>query len=148
MVTAKIRDILRTKGSAVYTIDPQKTVFDALQMMDNHGIGAVLVLEGDRPAGILSERDYARKVALKGKSSRNMTVQEIMSTTITTVTPENSVVEAMSIMTDKRIRHLPVIEGGRIVGMISIGDLVRRVIDEQREHIRHLENYITGQYMA
>jgi CBS domain-containing protein len=120
------------------------TVYDALKLMAEKNLGAVLVMEGDRLAGILSERDYARKVILHGKSSRDTLVREIMSERVVCVVPEQPAEECMALMTDKRVRHLPVLEGDQVIGVISIGDVVKAIISEQEFMIEQLEHYITG----
>lgn len=139
-----VREVLNSKGHDVWTISPDASVFDALEVMANRGVGALIVLEKDAVAGIISERDYARSVELRGKSSRETPVREIMTRKVAYVRPENSIEEAMSLMTHKRIRHLPVIEGGRLIGVISIGDVVKAIISEQQFVIQQLETYITG----
>jgi len=140
-----VNQILQTKGNQVYTVLPEATVFEALQIMADKNIGSLVVIQDEKVAGILSERDYARKIVLQGKSSRETHVQEIMTREVKTVDPETSVTKCMELMTDKRIRHLPVLDGGRLVGIISIGDVVKSIINEQENIIHHLEGYITGQ---
>lgn len=142
MITA--RDILRAKGPQVWSISPDATVFSALELMAEKNIGALVVLDGESLAGIFSERDYARKVILKGKASKETSVREIMTSEVTTVRPSQSVDECMALMTDKRVRHLPVFEGDKLVGLISIGDVVKAVISEREFTIKQLESYITG----
>ena len=137
-------DILRFKGRTVHSVRPTDTVLSALGIMAEHDIGAVLVLDGEQLVGILSERDYARKVALAGLSSRDAPVSAIMTQELVSVAPQRSVDECMTLMTEHRVRHLPVMEGRRVVGMISIGDLVKATIDEQAFTIRELKNYIAG----
>ena len=144
----KVSEILKDKGKAIVSVDPGATVFEALSLMAERNTGAVLVMSEGRLEGLLSERDYARKVVLRGRNSRETHVREIMSRELIIVHPEDSVMESLAIMTEKRIRHLPVMEGSQVVGLISIGDLVKRVIDEQHFMIKHLENYISGSYMA
>jgi CBS domain-containing protein len=139
-----VRDLLRVKGHAVYTISPTATVFEALQVMAEKDIGALVVVEGGRPVGILSERDYARKVVLKGKTSRETPVSEIMTEKVFYVRPGQTVNECMSLMTNRRIRHLPVMDDDHLAGLISIGDVVKAIISEQEFMITQLENYITG----
>jgi len=119
-------------------------VFDALQLMADKNVGALLVLDGEKIAGIFSERDYARKIILKGKASKDTPVAEIMTAEVTTLRPEQSVEECMGLMTDKRIRHLPVLDGEKLVGLISIGDVVKAIISEREFIIKQLESYITG----
>ncbi|MCF7669011.1 MAG: CBS domain-containing protein [Verrucomicrobia bacterium] len=144
--TGTINDILNHKGRHVSTISPDATVFEAIKLFNDKNIGALLVMEADRPVGIISERDYARKVLLKGKASPQTKVREIMFSPVIYVRPSNTVEEAMLLMTDKRIRHLPVMEEGKVAGVVSIGDLVNWVISTQERTISHLENYITGRY--
>lgn len=137
-----VRQLLQGKGGAVHSIAPGARVFEALQLMADKDIGALLVMEGGRLAGIMSERDYARKVILAGKSSHDMAVREIMTERVVTVQPSQTVEECMALMTERRIRHLPVMEGDKLVGLLSIGDLVKAVIAEQAQTIRQLESYI------
>lgn len=144
--TTKIRAILEAKGGAVYSIHPKATVYDAIAMMAEKGVGALLVMEGDRLAGIVSERDYTRRVILKGRSSREALAEEIMTRDVVTASPDITVAEGMRLMTDHHIRHLPLVEGGKVVGVVSIGDLVKAIISEQQETIAHLTNYIAGSY--
>jgi CBS domain-containing protein len=139
-----VRGILRTKGTDVWSVRPEATMYDALCLMAEKNIGAVLVMEGDQFLGILSERDYARKVDLLGKKASDTKVQSIMTERVVCVRPEETVEECMALMTDKRVRHLPVIEGSRVIGLISIGDVVKAIISEQEFIIEQLENYITG----
>jgi CBS domain-containing protein len=144
--TAKIGSLLGAKGGEVYSISPSATVFEAIALMAEKGVGALLVMDGGRLAGIVSERDYTRKVILKGRSSREERVDEIMTRDVATCSPEHSVEEAMRLMTDKRIRHLPVVDAAQVVGVVSIGDLVKWTISAQEETIAHLTNYIAGSY--
>lgn len=137
-------DILRHKGRSVHSVRPTDTVLTALSTMAEHDVGAVLVVEGGEIVGVLSERDYARKVALVGRSSRDSPVSAIMTTEVVSVTPQRSVEECMALMTERRVRHLPVIENRRVVGVISIGDLVKAMIDEQAFTIRELKSYIAS----
>jgi CBS domain-containing protein len=137
-----VRQLLQAKGRIVHTIAPDARVFDALKLMAEKDVGALVVTEGDQLAGIISERDYARKVILLGKSSQDIPVRDIMTGKVITVGPDQTVEECMAIMTGKRIRHLPVTEGERLVGVLSIGDLVKEVIAEQEQTIRQLESYI------
>jgi CBS domain-containing protein len=139
-----VRQLLDEKGRQVFSLEPADTVFDAIAMMAERGVGALLVLEGPKLVGIVSERDYARKVILQGKRSQDTAVREIMTTKVICVPPERTVEECMALMTERRIRHLPVIEGGEVVGVISIGDVVRAVISEKEFTIRQLEKYITS----
>lgn len=139
-----IKDVLRDKGRAVWTIDAGASVLDALRLMADKEIGALMVMEEDRLAGVMSERDYARKVVLHGKSSKDTPVGEIMTRKVLYVRPEQTVEECMALMTDKHIRHMPVLDGDLMVGIVSIGDIVKSVISEQQFLISHLENYIRG----
>lgn len=138
-----IRQILGKKP-AVYSIGPQATVYDALLVMAERNVGALVVLQEGQLAGIFSERDYARKVALLGKRSRDTPVIEIMTSKVVTIDPDRTAGECMALMTEKRFRHVPVMEGGKLVGVISIGDVVRAVVEEQQFTIKQLENYITS----
>jgi CBS domain-containing protein len=142
MTTA--HDILRFKGQTVHAVRPDDTVLAALGVMAQHDIGAVLVLEGDQVAGILTERDYARKVALAGRASKDSPVRAIMTIDVVCVSPSHTVENCMGVMTERRVRHLPVVEGGRVIGLVSIGDLVKATIDEQEFTINQLKNYIAG----
>ncbi|HEY66629.1 MAG TPA: CBS domain-containing protein [Caldilineae bacterium] len=139
-----VKDILNVKGRDVWSVSPDATVYEALQLMADKNIGAVLVVEEGEVVGILSERDYARKVILKGRSSLNTPVKEIMTSKVYYVSPEQTIEECMTLMTEKRIRHLPVLEDGRLVGIISIGDVVKAIISDQQVTIQQLENYILG----
>jgi CBS domain-containing protein len=139
-----VRHLLQSKGSSVVSVSPKASVLDAIKLMAEKGIGALVVMDGTKLAGIVTERDYARKVILKDKSSHNTPVSDIMSDKVCTAALEDSVDKCMNTMTDRRIRHLPVVSGGKVVGMISIGDLVKAVIADQQEAIEQLEHYITG----
>ncbi len=141
-----VRDLLERKPGPVATISPKSTVFAALELMAERDVGALVVVAGDRVVGIFSERDYARKVILSGKSSKTECVQELMSSRVYFVRPETSVEDCMALMTEKRIRHLPVMEKDRLVGIVSIGDAVNDVIHRQKHEIRDLERFITGGY--
>ena len=143
-----VRSILKNKGNQVWSLSPEATVYDAIALMAEKGVGALLVLDRGKLAGIISERDYARKVILKGHASKEMQVQEIMTRSIVTVTAENTVAECMRVMTDHRVRHLPVFDGETLAGVISIGDVVRAIISAQADTIRQLSSYITGDYPA
>lgn len=136
--------LLQKKGRQVWSVPPDATVFDALRLMADKGIGAVLVMDGERVVGILSERDYARKVALEGRTSRETPVREIMTPRVVYARADQTVEEAMAIMTEKRVRHLPVFQGDRLVGIVSIGDLVKEIISDQQFMIDQLINYITS----
>ena len=137
-----IRQLLESKSNELCKIGPDACVFDAIKLMAEKDIGALLVVEGEKLVGILSERDYARKVILHGKSSHDLQVREIMTSKVIAVQPGQTVEECMALMTEKRIRHLPVTEGERLIGVLSIGDLVKEVIAEQRQTIEQLESYI------
>ena len=137
-----IRDILREKGATVRSIDPNVTVFDALKLMADYGIGALLVLQNAKPVGLFSERDYARKLALRGLRSRETPVSAVMSSPVITISPDASVQEGMQMMTAKFVRHLPVVDPSGVLGMVSIGDLVKAVIYDQQTLIEQLESYI------
>lgn len=141
-----VRQILEAKGYDVWSVQPETTIYEALQLLADRGIGAVLVLEDQALVGIFSERDYARKVVLQGKSSRTTPVREAMTDRVIYVRPDQSVEECMALMTGHRIRHLPVVEENRVVGVISIGDVVKSVISQQANTIHHLETYITEGY--
>ena len=140
----KVKDILETKGNDVWFIEPSALVFDAMKLMADKGIGALLVMEGSRLVGIISERDYARKIILQGRSSRSTDVREIMTSRVVYTEPERNIEECMALMTEKRIRHLPVMEKGQVCGVISIGDLVKAIIAEQKFIIEQLERYISS----
>ena len=140
----QVRHLLEIKGRAVYTIAPEAPVLDAIRSMAERSIGALLVMRGDELAGIVSERDYARQVILKGRSSKDTPVAEIMTAAPITVHPGASVDDCMRLCTDQRVRNLPVVENGRVVGLVSIGDLVKAVIDDQAVEIDHLQRYIAG----
>ena len=139
-----VQQILRHKGNTFWSVTPDTMVYDALRLMAEKDVGALLVLEAGRLAGIMSERDYARKVALQGKSSLATPVKEIMTRRVVCVRPDQTVEECMAVVTEKRIRHLPVLVDDEVVGVVSIGDLVKATIDEKDFMIKQLENYITG----
>ena len=143
-----VRSLLRNKSRAIWSIGPEETVFRAIEIMSEKQIGCLVVLIGGQLAGIVSERDYARKVILMGRGSAQTRVREIMTTPALFVTPGKTVAESMRLMTERRIRHLPVLEGDNLVGMLSIGDLVNWVIASQQQTIKHLHNYIAGNYPA
>jgi CBS domain-containing protein len=139
-----VRHIIEGKSREVWSVSPETTVLDALTLMAEKNIGALTVLEGDALVGIFSERDYARKVILKGKSSRDLRVREIMTSSVVSAGPDQSVGEVMKIMTDGHFRHVPVVDGGKLAGIISIGDVVKEIIADQRSTIDQLSGYITG----
>jgi CBS domain-containing protein len=139
-----VKHLLEGKGTAIYAIAPDKPVLEAIRIMADKYIGALLVMEGVNLHGIVSERDYARKVILKGRSSKDTPVRDIMSSPVLTVSPHDSVGHCMKLVTDKRVRHLPVVENGKVVGMLSIGDLVKAVIEDQAEELEHMQRYIAG----
>ena len=144
MITVK--DILDLKGRTAWTIGPDAKVLEALELMAKKGVGALIVVEGDDIAGIMSERDYARKVMLMGRQSQDTPVRDIMTKEVYGVHDDTTAEECMALMTDKHIRHLPVCKDGRLAGVISIGDVVKAVITDQKVKIENLENYIMGKY--
>jgi CBS domain-containing protein len=148
MIPVPISSILRHKGNGVWSIAPDASVYQAISIMAEKGIGALPVIADGQLIGILSERDYARKVVLQSRSSKDTLVSEIMTTPVVSVPPSNTVEDCMRTMTLQRIRHLPVVDEGRILGIVSIGDLVRKVISTQGEIIQHLEEYISGRPCA
>ena len=137
-----LKQLIDAKGGQVWSIRPDAKVFEALQLMAQKDVGALLVMDGTRLAGIMSERDYARKVILQGKSSQDMAVRDIMTADVVKVDPSRTVEECMGLMTQRRVRHLPVCEGDKLIGLVSIGDLVKEVIAEQEQTIKQLESYI------
>jgi CBS domain-containing protein len=138
----KVSEILKVKGSHIYSVTGDLTVYDAIKVMGEKNIGAIVVMEGEKLQGILSERDYARKIVLRGKSSHTTLVKEIMTGEVITITPEDNIEKCMEVMSHKHIRHLPVMDGNRVAGMISIGDVVNAIIESQKETIEHLKKYI------
>ena len=139
-----VRDILAVKGREVWSVEPEASVFEALTRMAEKGVGALVVLDGEKIAGIISERDYARKVILLGRASPTTKVREIMTSHVAYTHLQQSIEECMAIMTDKRLRHLPVLEEGKLIGLVSIGDLVKSIIADQKFIIEQLERYITS----
>jgi CBS domain-containing protein len=139
-----VSSILRDKGHQVWSVSPDESVFQALSLMADKGIGALVVIAGQTVVGIISERDYARKVVLQGKSSKDTPVSDIMTSPVLSVSPDHTVDDCMRIVTTNRIRHLPVVQGEKVVGVVSIGDLVQRVISTQGETIQYLHEYIVG----
>ena len=139
-----VKNVLNTKNNDIWSIAPDTFVYDALKLLAEKNIGALLVMHKEKVVGIFSERDYARKIVLKGESSRTTTVKDVMTSGVITVTPEQSIDECMALMTDKHVRHLPVIEKGNLIGLISIGDVVKAIISDHEYTIKQLENYITG----
>jgi CBS domain-containing protein len=137
-----VKHVLKVKGNDVFATTMDATVFDAIKVMSDKEIGALLVIEADKLVGIISERDYTRKVILKGRSSKETAVKEIMSAPVIYTTPDESIETCMAVMTSKRIRHLPVIEDGKVIGVVSIGDLVKTIIAQQKTWIRELENHV------
>jgi CBS domain-containing protein len=137
-----VKHILKTKGYDVYSTTMDATVFDAIKLMSDRGVGALLVIESGKLVGIISERDYTRKVILKGKSSKETPVKEIMTAPVIYTTADEPIDTCMAVMTDRRIRHLPVLEDGKVTGLISIGDLVKAIIAEQKNWIRELESHV------
>ena len=139
-----VQHVLEAKDGDVISIEGGLSVFDAIKLMADRAVGSLLVMDIGKLVGIVTERDYARKVILKGRSSETTSVEEIMTTEVLTATAEQTVNECMTLMTEKRIRHLPIVEDGKVIGIISIGDLVQAIISDQREEIEQLENYISG----
>ena len=139
-----VQHLLDAKDGEIISITPDASVLDAIRTMADRAIGSLLVMEGDQLKGIVTERDYARKVIVKGRSSESTQVSEIMTADVFTASPEDTVNHCMNVMTEKKIRHLPVASDGKVVGMISIGDLVQAIIEDQKEEIEHLEHYISG----
>jgi CBS domain-containing protein len=139
-----VKHLLDTKGRYIISITPDASVFDAIRLMADRSVGSLLVMQDDKLLGIVTERDYARKVIIKGRSSKSTTVRDIMTTDLVTTSADQTVNQCMGQMTDRRIRHLPVIEDTKVVGLISIGDIVQAVIADQQEEIAHLEQYITS----
>ncbi len=135
-------DILQSKGRGVWSIDPESSVFDALRLMAEKDIGAVLVMRGEKPVGIVSERDYARKIVLEGKTSKDARVEDVMVRRVLCAPPDRTIEECLALMTDKRARHLPIVEKKHVIGMVSIGDLVKAIIAEQKFEIERLQQYI------
>ena len=140
----RVRDLLREKDTDMWSVAPDDTVYDAIKLMADKNIGAVLVLDGGRLVGLLSERDYARKITLENRRSRGTAVRDVMTTHVAYAEPSETLEECMALMTDKRFRHLPVMEDDTLIGVLSIGDLVKAVIAEQRFLIKQLEHYISG----
>ncbi len=139
-----VRHLLASKPTTLFSIAPDDPVLEAVRAMAEHGVGALLVMSAGTLAGIVSERDYARKVVLRGRASADTPVAQIMSSPVLTVSPETTVQQCMVLMTERRIRHLPVVDNGRVIGVVSIGDLVKSLIEEQRRTIEQLESYIHG----
>jgi CBS domain-containing protein len=144
MIMTTVRSVLQAKENNIWSIAPDAFVFDALKIMADKNIGALLVMQKEKVVGIFSERDYARKIALKGESSHTTAVKDVMTSGVLSVTPEQSIDECMTLMTNKHIRHLPVQENGHLIGLVSIGDVVKAIISEHEYTIKQLENYITG----
>ena len=140
----KVRNILQTKGNAIYSVEPDMMVYRAIELMCEKNIGGLLIVDNGKLVGIFTERDYARKLILKGKSSKDTPIKDLMTSNLVTVSPETSIDDCMRVMTGRKIRHLPVLDNGNLVGVISIGDVVHYVIEEQKSIIEHLEHYITG----
>lgn len=139
-----VKDVLRTKGGVVWSVRPDNTVYEALELMATKDVGALLVLEGQRLVGIFSERDYARQVILKGKASKDTAVRDVMTARVMYARPEHTLEDCMALMTDKHVRHLPVLEEGALIGLVSIGDVVKAVISEKQFLIEQLQNYISS----
>lgn len=143
-MASTVRQMLQAKGSQVFSVNPQTSVYEALEVMSKRDIGALLVMNGSQLAGIFSERDYARKIILMGRVSRETPVDEVMTREVVGIAPTASVDDCMNLMTQHRVRHLPVLQGGEVLGMISIGDVVKAIISEQQFRIGQLEEYISG----
>ncbi|WP_374402025.1 CBS domain-containing protein [Niveibacterium sp.] len=144
-MTITVRQMLQAKGDKVFTVSPDQSVLHALELMAKNDVGSVLVTEGERLAGIFTERDYARKVVLKGRTSSESTIGELMTCNVLTVSPTQTIDDCMAIMTNNRIRHLPVVEKGQLIGIVTIGDAVKAVIEEQQRTISQLSSYISGE---
>ncbi len=140
-----VKEILDTKGYDIWSVGPETVIYDAVNLMSKREVGALLVLENEKLAGMVTERDYARKVILEGKSSKDFPVKEIMTRRVLCVKPERTVEECMALMTDKRVRHLPIVENKHVIGIVSIGDLVKAIVAEQKFLIDQLQHYITGE---
>ncbi|MDP3468990.1 MAG: CBS domain-containing protein [Daejeonella sp.] len=140
----RVSNIFQTKSNSIYFVNPDASVLDALQIMMDKNISALLVMEGPELKGIFTERDYARKIILQGKSSKETKIKDVMTAKLEVINLNSSIDQCMQIMTDKHIRHLPVIDNGKVTGMISIGDLVKFVIEDQKQTIEQLQNYISG----
>ena len=145
-IMGKVRNILHNKGNAVYSVEPDMMVYRAIELMCEKNIGGLLIVENGKLVGIFTERDYARKLILKGKSSKDTPIKDLMTSNLVTVSPETSIDDCMRVMTGRKIRHLPVLDKGNLVGIISIGDVVHFIIEEQKSIIEHLEHYITGHH--
>ena len=143
---ATVEKLLQVKGNKTWTITPQATVYAAVQLMSDKNVGALMVMEARKPVGIFTERDYARKLILKGKSSKTTTVRELMTVEVLYVEPRNSIEDCMQLMTNKRVRHLPVLTEGELIGIVTIGDVVKQIISDQESTIAQLEKYIQGGY--
>ncbi len=141
-----IKELLKKKSGDIWSISPETSVYQALELMAQKEVGALLVIENDKLVGIFSERDYARKIILKGKASKDTAVGELMTTSVYYVTPDNTLEEAMALMTSKHIRHLPIMNQGKLVSIVTLGDVVKKIISEQKLTIDELENYVTGGY--
>jgi signal-transduction protein with cAMP-binding, CBS, and nucleotidyltransferase domain len=144
----RVVDILRAKGAQIYSIRSDVSVYEAVRAMVSHNVGSLLVLDDDEVKGIVTERDYLREIVLKGRTSKTTLVGEIMTTEVVAIEPNLMIEECMAVMTERRIRHLPVVENGALVGLISIGDLVKQIASDREVEIRYLTDYITGKYPA
>jgi len=146
IITDTVSAVLNHKGAQIWSIPPEMMVFDAIQLMADKNVGALLVMSGDKLLGVISERDYTRKVALKGKSSKQTPVKEILSSSVITASPAHTIEDCMRLMTENRVRHLPILDSDKVAGIVSIGDLVNWIISAQSVAIDQLENYISGRY--
>ena len=144
-MSTTVKQILEGKGNAIFSLKPSDTVLEALQCMQANDVGGILIMEADDLRGIFTERDYARKVTLQGHASKDLKVADVMTTNVLTISPSQTIDDVMCMMTENRIRHLPVVERGKLVGIITIGDAVKAVIAEQQATIQHLESYISGE---
>lgn len=144
----RVSDILRRKGNSVITTGPEASVYESIATMVNHNVGSILVMDDDEIAGIFTERDYLRRIVLRGRTSKTTQIKEVMTSDVITVTPDHTVETCMSIMTEEKCRHLPVLDDGQLAGIISIGDCVKQVSREAKAQVENLQNYITGKYPA
>lgn len=147
-MVSSVSDILRSKGNAVFTIPDSATVFEAVVEMESKGVGCLVVMRGETICGIVTERDYLRKVVLKGRTSKSTPVTDIMSTNVVVASPTDTIEDCMAVMTDRRFRHLPVVDQGKLAGLVSVGDLMKKLSKDRKAVIKYLTDYITGKYPA